>query len=359
MQHTRIVEADKAWQQAHNSPNTLPDLGTLIDWLMEKAGLRVVNSTLCPKCGGNREDPSHNMLTCSPVTEALMQAGMESICKPVSVIAPNTLEVGNDGKEVIINHPDLQPDENGVGHIAFSPEQARNLARLLNKHADELELRSPIGLVTCKARSANMGANDPQDCNWPMCGCDAYADKVIEALQESGVIGEEKSRNIDGKFGVHIGKYATDGIKIVNLVSREEIPQDEPLFLLRARDNLAIPVIAHYRELCSTATNELHQAGINQILQKFHAFASEHPERMKEPGKTRHLKLEEKTSGSHLPVVGMQQLIDAGLNAFGLQLFAESVAGKTDAKTFNPFVFMFRNIKITLEPVGEVDTAHH
>ena len=38
----------------------------------------------------------------------------------------------------------------------------------------------------CKARTANMGANDPQDCDWPVCGCDPYADKVIEALQESG-----------------------------------------------------------------------------------------------------------------------------------------------------------------------------
>ena len=37
-----------------------------------------------------------------------------------------------------------------------------------------------------------------------------------------------------------------------------------------------------------------------------------------------------------------------GFNAFGLQLFAESVAGKADAATFNPFSFKFRNIKITL-----------
>ena len=42
------------------------------------------------------------------------------------------------------------------------------------------------GTWNCKARAANMGANDPQDCDWPVCGCDPYADKVIEALQESG-----------------------------------------------------------------------------------------------------------------------------------------------------------------------------
>jgi hypothetical protein len=30
------------------------------------------------------------------------------------------------------------------------------------------------------------GANDPQDCDWPCCGCDPYADKVVAALLEAG-----------------------------------------------------------------------------------------------------------------------------------------------------------------------------
>lgn len=60
-----------------------------------------------------------------------------------------------------------------------------------------------------------------------------------------------------------------------------------------------------------------------------------------------------------VPEVTMQQLIDAHLNAFGLQLFAESVAQGVDGKTFKPFAFKFRGIKITLEPDGEVDTSHH
>lgn len=38
------------------------------------------------------------------------------------------LEVGisEDGREVVVNHPDLMPDANGVGHIVFSPNQARS-----------------------------------------------------------------------------------------------------------------------------------------------------------------------------------------------------------------------------------------
>ena len=47
------------------------------------------------------------------------------------------LEVGcNDNGEVVVNHPDLEPDENGVGHIVFSPAEARAFANLLLRHAD-------------------------------------------------------------------------------------------------------------------------------------------------------------------------------------------------------------------------------
>lgn len=48
------------------------------------------------------------------------------------------LEVGrNERFEVVVNHPDLRPDERGVGHIVFSPRQARHFAQLLMKHAAE------------------------------------------------------------------------------------------------------------------------------------------------------------------------------------------------------------------------------
>ena len=60
-----------------------------------------------------------------------------------------------------------------------------------------------------------------------------------------------------------------------------------------------------------------------------------------------------------IPEVTAQQILDAGLNLFGLQLFIESVAGKTDAKTFSPLIFLHRGVKITLEPSGDVDTRHH
>ncbi len=60
-----------------------------------------------------------------------------------------------------------------------------------------------------------------------------------------------------------------------------------------------------------------------------------------------------------VPEVSMQQLINAGLNAFGLQLFVESIANKKDASEFNPITFKFRGIKITMQPDGPIHTRHH
>ncbi len=63
----------------------------------------------------------------------------------------------------------------------------------------------------------------------------------------------------------------------------------------------------------------------------------------------------------HIPSVSLQQLLDANFNAFGLQLFVESIADKKDAKDFQPFSFVFRGIRVTLEPEPgeEIDTRHH
>lgn len=50
------------------------------------------------------------------------------------------LEVGcNDNGEIVVNHPDLKPDADGIGHIVFSPRQARNFADLLLRNAEQSE----------------------------------------------------------------------------------------------------------------------------------------------------------------------------------------------------------------------------
>jgi hypothetical protein len=48
-----------------------------------------------------------------------------------------------------------------------------------------IELPSVGQHFRCKA---NRTAIEPQDCDWPVCGCDPYADKVLMALEESGAL---------------------------------------------------------------------------------------------------------------------------------------------------------------------------
>ena len=75
-------------------------------------------------------------------------------------------------------------------------------------------------------------------------------------------------------------KYAIDTGKFVNRESGEEIPDDEPVFIFRARDMHAHNALAYYKTLC---TNIDHQAAIKKQLDRFLDFAMDYPQRMKEP----------------------------------------------------------------------------
>jgi hypothetical protein len=70
---------------------------------------------------------------------ATLRAGSGRAAVGELLLPKKYLEVGltPDEREVVINHPDLQPDSRGVGHIVFSPAQARHLAKLLLRKAGE------------------------------------------------------------------------------------------------------------------------------------------------------------------------------------------------------------------------------
>lgn len=83
----------------------------------------------------------------------------------------------------------------------------------------------------CKAQRT---ADPPQDCNWPMCGCDPEANDVFEALVESGltIVPEEvekSARALADHVRPHTQKHITEVnlIKAVDqmpLVANTEIP---------------------------------------------------------------------------------------------------------------------------------------
>jgi hypothetical protein len=69
--------------------------------------------------------------------------------------------------------------------------QIDTLDRLLKKEgrkpieSDDATTRGPKADFICKVKAAGL-TDPPQDCDWPWCGCDPHADRVLAALQEEG-----------------------------------------------------------------------------------------------------------------------------------------------------------------------------
>lgn len=68
--------------------------------------------------------------------------------------------------------------------------------------------------------------------------------------------------------------------RIVNRGSGEPIPDDEPIFVLRAKDRLAVRTLTAY----FSAVDEPERARVVAArLEDFRRFVREHPERMEDP----------------------------------------------------------------------------
>lgn len=66
---------------------------------------------------------------------------------------------------------------------------------------------------------------------------------------------------------------------------RGHIPEDEPVFLLRAHDPQALPVLEEYKQRCTDyGSPEEHVLGVDAQIARFANFMAEHPDRMKAPG---------------------------------------------------------------------------
>jgi len=77
-------------------------------------------------------------------------------------------------------------------------------------------------------------------------------------------------------------KYTTsskDG-RLVNRASGKPIPDDEPVFVLRAQDVHALAALRGYMLLTD---NPEHVSEVHKRIEAFEAFAAAHPERMKFP----------------------------------------------------------------------------
>ena len=98
--------------------------------------------------------------------------------------------------------------------------------------------------------------------------------------------------HIEVELGWVSGQIASEEptIRIVKTSNGQPIPEDEPLFLTRGRDHLALPLLAHFQKLCAEdGCTDYQIQGNAEAIAEFAKFRDEHPERMKQPGITRGL----------------------------------------------------------------------
>lgn len=105
-------------------------------------------------------------------------------------------------------------------------------------------------------------------------------ERVNGVVQASSVDMSTIANKSDGKY------EARDG-QIVKKTTGEPIPEDEPIFILRGRDRLALLVIASYLNFAlDDKCTGYHIQGIAKALTAFAKFQEEHKDRMKQPGVT-------------------------------------------------------------------------
>jgi hypothetical protein len=93
----------------------------------------------------------------------------------------------------------------------------------------------------------------------------------------------------DGKFDIVPFKDGDGhvGVEIVKKSNREIIPYDEPIFILRARDRLALPALQAYLNLCEANNCTDYQLGsLERQIEVFKIWRREHADKMKQPGIT-------------------------------------------------------------------------
>jgi hypothetical protein len=106
-------------------------------------------------------------------------------------------------------------------------------------------------------------------------------------------------------------KFKFEDGGFVNRVSGEAIPDDEPVILFRARDKHSIAVLMAYLDMVS---HPHHRQAVMDRLDEFSAYRAAHPERLKEPGITGHIRLNSDASPAPAALGEMDLLKRLGEN---------------------------------------------
>ena len=79
---------------------------------------------------------------------------------------------------------------------------------------------------------------------------------------------------------INSGKYKIENNQIVNIFTGVPIPEDEPVFILRAKDAHASFVLQDYWGYCE---DPIHDDAVNVQIEKFEKWQKANQDKVKEP----------------------------------------------------------------------------
>ena len=79
---------------------------------------------------------------------------------------------------------------------------------------------------------------------------------------------------------MHERKYMIKDGQIVKRIGEKPIPDDEPLFIFRAKDRKALAALVAYSMILDNLDQK---AEVTKTIQDFRAFQEKNPDRMAEP----------------------------------------------------------------------------
>lgn len=78
-------------------------------------------------------------------------------------------------------------------------------------------------------------------------------------------------------------KYQTSGD--ITKLDGTPVPEDEPLVLFRAKDNLLVPLLEHYKQMCINAGSYPKHVELLELrIQDIKKWQAQNPERLNVPG---------------------------------------------------------------------------
>lgn len=118
-----------------------------------------------------------------------------------------------------------------------------------------------------------------------------YKMRVIKTHTETGAQYEDwgfvyvvRFLDLNRKFGI------TDRALLVKLspdMEAQEVPQDEPIFVIRARDRLSLPALTYYKQLCAMDNcTKFHMDAMQAAIESFEDWQEMNEGKMKQPGVT-------------------------------------------------------------------------